>query len=359
MKSAMTLLTIGLALGCTKGGQKPGSSTSASSATSPETGAPGQALFELDGAAFTEADLPGDVQSMVFETRTESHAKIEALVNEFALQFALAKEKNPAVKKDELPPFSELLSIPKPTDDEIKKLFEDNKARLPQGVTFDQVKPEIEKFVVQQKTQEAMRAKLDEFRAKNRFKMIAKAPEAPLVALNLAPFPAKGLGTLTLVEVSDYLCPHCQASEPEVAAVVKEMGDKLKFVQVPYSLRPDALSGTLARGAICAFQQGSDPFWKYHEQSFKLAKEKSWKQTDADNKDAAKEVASAAGLDLPKFDTCVADANTQTQVKKVVDDMNKAGVSGTPTFFLNGRKLMLHGGRTLKDALSDGLKASH
>ncbi len=368
---AVTLLTM-LALGCTKGGDKPAATKAAtptatitSAAPAPasasnDTGAPGQPLFELDGVKYAEADLPTEVQSMIFETRTEAHAKIEAMTNEFALQFALAKEKNPTVRKDELPTFAELLQVPKPTDADIKKVFEENKARLPAGVTFDQVKPEIEKFVVQQKTQEAMKTKLDEFRAKNRFKMNAMAPEAPLVVLNVAAYPAKGTGAATLVEASDYLCPHCQATEPEVVAVLKEMGDKLKFVQVPFALRPDNLSGTLARGAMCAFQQGVDPFWKYHEQGYKIAQEKSWKSNDPDSKDNAKVVATAAGLDLPKFEACVADANTQTQLKKVVDDMNKAGVSGTPTFFLNGRKLMLHGGHTLKDALSEALqKPSH
>jgi protein-disulfide isomerase len=363
MKLFSALMSIALAAGCTD--KKPTTTTSAAApspaaAKAPETGAPGEPLFELDGAKYTEADLPSDVQSMIFEARTETHAKIEAMANEFALQFALAKEKNPNADKNALPSFADLLGIAKPTDDELKKVFEDNKARLPAGVGFDQVKPEIEKFVVQQKTQDAMRSKLDEFRAKNRFKMIAQAPQAPVVNIDTSTYPVKGTGAVTLVEASDYLCPHCQATQPEVEAVLKDMGDKIKFVQVPFALRPENLSGTLARGAICAYAQGPDQFWKYHEQGYKVAQEKSWKASDPDAKDNAKAVATAAGIDVPKFEACVADAKTQTQLKKVIDDMNKAGVNGTPTFFLNVRKLMLHGGHTLNDALGEALqKPSH
>lgn len=370
MKTVLGLgaLMMGFALGCTKGEVKPAAPTATTTAaTAPAATVPaattasapatGGALFVLDGKTFTEADLPSDMQTMIFETRTESHAKIEALANEFALQFALAKDKDPNAKMSALPPFSELLSVAKPTEDEIKKVFEDNKARLPQGVTFEQVKPEIEKFVTQQKTQGAMKAKLDEFRAKNRFKMLVKGPESPIVDINVAPYPSKGKGAMVLVEASDYLCPHCQETHPEVEAVLKDMGDKLRFVQVPYALRPDNLSGTLARGAVCAFQQGNDPFWKYHELGYKLGLEKAWKLSDPDNKDNAKVVATAAGLDAAKFDACLADAGTAAAVKKAVEDMNKVGVSGTPTFFLNGKKLMLHGGHTLKEALKEAMQA--
>ena len=359
MKAAIVLvlgLIVGAAagwIGATKFPNARGASLSGQGGASPGPSSP---LFELDGVTYKEGDLPPEVASNVFEARTEDHAHVEQLINEYALQWALAKDKDPKVKADSLPTFATLLDVPKPTDDEVKQLFEANKARLPPGMTFEQVRPEIEKFVVDAKTKEAMKAKLDDFKAKNRFKMLAAAPEAPVVTINYAAYPSKGKASVVLVEASDYLCPHCQAEQPEVEAMLKEVGDRVTFVQVPYSLRPANLSGTLARGALCAAAQGGDVFWKYHSAGYKIAQEKSWKATDPDNAEAAKEVGTAAGVDAAKFDACVAAPETKTHLDQILSEMEKVGVNGTPTFFLNGRKLLLHGGATLKDAVNAAIR---
>lgn len=352
------ILVLGLIIGAAAGWftitKHPGrfGLTAGSAKTSPFSN---RDLFELDGKTYREVDLPPEVASNLFEARMENFTRIEQLINEFGLHMAIAKEKDPAAKADKLPSFAELLAVPKPTEDEIKQLFEANKARLPPNTTFETVKPEIEKFVVDSKTKEAMRSKMEEFKAKNRLKLMATEPQAPLVNLNYAQFPSKGKAPVVLLEASDYLCPHCQATQPEVEEVLKEIGDRVTFVQVPYALRPTNLSGTLARGAICAAAQG-EAFWKYHEAGYKIAQEKAWKSTDPDNADAAKEVAKQAGLDAAKFDACLVSAETKTHLDQVLSDMEKAGVNGTPTFFLNGRKLLLHGA-TLKDAVKAAIQA--
>jgi protein-disulfide isomerase len=282
---------------------------------------------------------------------------MEAVLTQYALRLSLAREKDKDAKPDALPPFEELLGVAKPTEDEIKQLYEANKARLPQGMTYEQVKPDIEKFVTSQKMQAAVHEKMDALRAGGKFKLLLPAPVAPVVALDLKGFPAKGLAANTLVEASDYLCPHCQQSQPEVDATVKELGDKVKFVQVNYSLNPDGLSGVLARGAYCAQQQGDEAFWKYHEAAFKTAVAKGWKTSDPAAKEPLAEVATAAGIDGAKLDACVDTPEAKSFVSAAADQFQKAGVSGTPTFFLNGRKLSL-GEKSLKDAIPEGLAAA-
>src|SRR6185503_11819576 len=145
-----------------------------------------------------------------------------------------------------------------PTDAEMKAVFEQNKSRLPPDTSFEKIKPDIERYLKNQKLGEALRAKNEELKAKNRVAILMPMPVAPKVDLNVAGLPVKGPATSqnTLVEVADYVCPHCQATQPEVEQLVKDLGDKMKFVPVNFSLRPDGLSGTLARGAYCARQQG-------------------------------------------------------------------------------------------------------
>jgi protein-disulfide isomerase len=305
-------------------------------------------------------ELDGTKCNTLFEVKEESANRTDAVLNQFALQFALAKDKNKDVKASALPPLEQLVDVPAPSEEEMQALFDANKARLPPETTYDKIKPEIEKYMRNQKVSEALRAKNEEFKAKNRVKLLTQHPVPPEVELDLKPFPSKGSSGPTLVMVADYLCPHCQATAPEVEAAVKDLGDKIKFVAVSYALRPDALSGTLARGAFCARQQGDEAFWKYHTAAFQNGREKGWKQTDPDAKDPVVAVATAAGIDAAKVEACLSTPEAQAFVTTTSDSMQKAGVSGTPTFFLNGRKMALQPGKSFKDlVLSHMQGASH
>lgn len=317
------------------------------------------ALFVLDGAKFTSNDLPADVRSQLFDLQTEAFDRTNNLLNQFALQKSLAKEKG----KDStgpLPPFEELLDAPAPTEAEMTALFEANKERLPANTTFEQIKGDIERYIKNQKVSEQLRAKNEEFKSKNRLQLLTQAPVAPQFSIDTTPYLAKGTATApnTLVEVADYLCPHCQALAGEVSTLVKDMGDKFKFVPITYSLRPEGLSGTLARGAYCARQQGDENFWKWHETAFRVSQAKGWKATDPDAKEPALEVAKEAGIDTAKFEACLPSPEAQVYVKKIVDSMQQLGVNGTPTFFVNGRRVQI-AGKPLREAITAGLSASH
>lgn len=317
---------------------------------------PNAVVLQLDGAKYREADLPPDIRASLFEVRNEGFEKENNVLNQFALQFAMAKEKNKDVKPDALPPFDQLVEAPQPTEQEMQALYDANKARLPPNTTFEQVKAEIEKFVKNQKTSEVLRAKNEELKGKGRFAILLTPPEAPTVQLSVDQYPAKGpQGAKLLVEVADYLCPHCQATQPDVEAMLKDIGGKVRFVAVSFSLRPEGLSGTLARGAFCARQQGDEAFWKYHEKAFAMGREKGWKTTDPDDKAPVLEVVEAAGIDRAKVEACLGTPEAQKFVTSTTESMHKSGVSGTPTFFMNNRKLTMTPGKSLKENVESQL----
>jgi protein-disulfide isomerase len=316
-------------------------------------------VLEMDGTKYKEADLPADIRASLYDVKTDAHDRQTGILNQFAMQYAIAKDKDKNTKIDALPALEDLLQAPAPSAQEIQAVYDANKSRLPPNVTVEQVKPEIERYLRNQKLSEAMRQKSEEFAVKRRYAIVVPEPQAPKVALTLDAYAAHGPAGSpnTLVEVADYLCPHCQQSQPEVEAVVKELGDKIRFVHVPFSLRPDGLSGTLARGAFCARQQGDESFWKYHEKAFATAKEKGWKASDAEDKAAVVQVATAAGIDGAKLEACLSSPEAQAFVKNTTESMHKAGVSGTPTFFLNNRRLSLSS-KPLKLAITIGLQST-
>lgn len=139
---------------------------------------------------------------------------------------------------------------------------------------------------------------------------------------------------------------------------MKEFGSKVKFVQVNFALHQDGLSGALARGGVCAKQQSDEAFWKYHDKAFEVPAE----AAKAVSPDEAKEfsahaskAAADAGLDTKKFDECLNAEATKKAVSDTVATYSASGVSGTPTFFVNNRKVTVGGQGALKKALQDAL----
>jgi protein-disulfide isomerase len=316
-------------------------------------------LMQLDGTSYKEADLPAEIRANLFEVQEEAHQRTDGVLSQFGLQLALAKDKGKAANMDALPPFDQLLDAPPPSEDEMKTVYEQNKSRLPPDTSFDKIKPEIERYLKNQKMSEALKSKNEELKKTNRLVLLIPTPVAPQVNLNLAGFPGKGPATSpTLVEVADYLCPHCQATEPEAESMLKDLSDKVHFVAVSFSLKPEGLSGGLARGAFCAHQQGEDAFWKYHVTAFSTARSKGWHTTDPDSKDPVLEVAQAAGIDKGKLEACLNSPEAKAYVDNTVESMHKAGVTGTPTFFMNGRKIQMSQGKSLKDNVVDSMAAA-
>ena len=304
------------------------------------------ALFELDGKSYSRDDLPTDVKDTLFQIQNQSFESTANFAKEVALRMALAQDSGEKVDATSLPQLKNLLKSDKVSDDELKKFYEANKQSIPPGTSFDQIKPQLEQFLVAQKVGEVARTRVAELQEKGRLKLLVTPPIAPVVQLNVEPYPSKGASDarVTLVEVSDYLCPHCRTMKPEIEEALKEHGSKVKFVQINFALRPQGLSGALARGGYCAQQQGGESFWKYHDKAFAVPLEAAQPVSPDANKEftaTATTAAKDAGLDVAAFDKCLNSDEAKKAVETASASMNALGVTGTPTFFLNNRKLTL------------------
>ena len=133
---------------------------------------------------------------------------------------------------------------------------------------------------------------------------------------------------VTLVEYGDFECPFCGLAEPAVRDLLREFGD-VGYVwrNLPLSdVHPNAQLA--AEAAEAAAIQGR--FWEMHD--LLLAHQ------DALDPDDLVRYAQQIGLDVERFAT---DLRTHAGAARVADDVDSAdlsGVSGTPTFFVNGRR---------------------
>jgi protein-disulfide isomerase len=144
-----------------------------------------------------------------------------------------------------------------------------------------------------------------------------------------APYKGNANAKVVIQEWSDFQCPYCNRVEGTIAEIMKNYGDKVKFVwrDKPLPMHPDApLAAEAAREALK--QKGPDGFWKMHDKLFQ--NQQKLKREDLEN--YAKEI----GLDTDKFKSAL-DSHVH---KAAVDADDKAGtdigISGTPAFLING-----------------------
>jgi len=144
--------------------------------------------------------------------------------------------------------------------------------------------------------------------------------------------PAKGPkdAKITIVEFSDYQCPFCSQAEPLMDQVLEAYPKDVKRVykQFPLtSIHPNALPASKA--AVAAGKQGK--FWEMHKKLFENQRELS--------PDNYKKWAKELGLDMARFEKDMNSPEVQAQIDRDTADARSAEVSGTPTIFVNGKRL--------------------
>ena len=158
---------------------------------------------------------------------------------------------------------------------------------------------------------------------------------APVVEIDTAGRPARGPANapVTIVEFTDYECPFCgQYARQIYPTLIAEYGDRVRYVvrNLPIgSLHPNAVKA--AEAAECAAVQGR--FWEYHDRLFE-------RQALGLDEERLKRHATEVGLDGDRFSECLDSGAMEEVVFKDLADAARHGLSGTPTFFINGRKLV-------------------
>jgi len=304
--------------------------------------APGEPLAEVDGVAITteevETALAAQLTKLEEQIYQMKRQKVEALINERLLAREAAKRgiSVPALLDAEVTSKVGLV-----TEQEIEQFYQANKGRL-QG-DEGQVREQIRAHLQNQKLQATREAFLRSLRSQAKVVVHLKAPPVfrAQVAADGAPFKGSATAPVTIVEFSDFHCPFCKRVQPTLAQLVSKYDGKVKLVHRDFpidQLHPAARKAHEA--ARCANDQGK--FWAYHDKLYENAPKASPEQLKA----YAKEV----GLDLAAFEQCVSSGKYQAAVQKDNDEGTRAGVTGTPAFFINGR--LLSGAQPLESFVS-------
>lgn len=140
-----------------------------------------------------------------------------------------------------------------------------------------------------------------------------------------------------IFEFSDYQCPFCKrafdTTFPEIQTLVQE--GKVRFVFKDYPLPAHTEADEAAVAANCAGQQGR--YWEMHDQLFQT--QASWSGNPTPY-EVFKGYAEELDLDEGKFNKCIADPRVAQEVQEDIAEGSANGVSGTPTFYINGMEVM-------------------
>jgi protein-disulfide isomerase len=155
--------------------------------------------------------------------------------------------------------------------------------------------------------------------------------------------------TVTLVEYLDFECEACGAYFPVVQELAKAYPNDLKIVTRYFPLPNHRNSMTAALAVEAAGRQGK--YWEMHDLLF--TEQKNWGEKPAPTPAVFEKYAEQLGLNMEQFKKDVALPEVKARVQRDFDAGEKLGNTGTPTFYLNGKKIPNPNGLEAFKALID------
>ncbi len=132
---------------------------------------------------------------------------------------------------------------------------------------------------------------------------------------------------VTIVEFADFACYYCKNSFSKIREISVKHQDDVKIIFRDYPMHEESLD--LAMAGRCAGEQGL--FWLMHDKLFQ--------NQGLSEKQQLINLAEQIGADIVKFSQCLNSDKYVSQIQKDYADGEKLGVTGTPTWFINGYRV--------------------
>ena len=340
MKQLHAVLALAvLVCGCTK------SEPTAAAAGPADAGEASQVAAKIGSRSLTNAELDARLQNELKDLAARTQAAEEQVKAQLDQVKSQHKEQEFNLRKKALTEMlldieakergltrqaliaQELTAKAQVTPADIDAMWEEVKSRA-RGATKEQVMPQLSQMVAQRKTETRGAALQLELFKKHDVSLVGLQPARKNVTYpSDAPMYGPKDAPITLVEFTDYQCPYCQQAQQYVDRVLDSYKDKVKLVYQEFPLDFHGQAKPAGVAARCAGEQGK--FWEMHR-SLLLS------PGPFDTNDL-KARAVTLGIDPTKFSACTTSGKYDPIIQKAIDNGLSVGVTGTPTFFLNGR----------------------
>jgi len=278
-------------------------------------------VAEVNGAKLTVADLEQEESGKLLQAHNQYYQAqqkaLEDLIEKRLLQQKAAHE---GLTLDQLVNRDIKSQVQDPTEDQLKVYYEGLETDQP----FETVRAKILDKIRQLRIDKARAAYVKVLRAQSNVIVELASPSANVNLENAYTLGSKQ-APVTLVEFADYECPYCQKVATDLRKLKDEFSGKLAFVFKDYPLPMHSHAQKAAEAARCAGKQGK--FWEYHDELFRS------KQLDVER---LKQEAVVLHLDGDQFAKCLDTGEESADVQRDREEGVKLGLTGTPSFFVNG-----------------------
>lgn len=151
---------------------------------------------------------------------------------------------------------------------------------------------------------------------------------------------------VTIIEFSDFECPYCARLQPTLKQVLEAYPDKVRLVYKDFPLSFHKQAKNASKAALAAREQGK--YWEMHDLIFK--------DYNKLNEDKFKEYAVKLGLDMDRFMKDFKSDQYDAQIQRDIKLGAGIGVRGTPSLFMNGKRMSARSFDAFKTLIEGYLK---
>lgn len=161
-----------------------------------------------------------------------------------------------------------------------------------------------------------------------------------------SPYKGNKDAPVVIVVFTDYQCPYCARLVPTLDQVIADNRDNVKLVIKNFPLPMHSYAKKAAEASLAAYSMGK--FWEFHDALFKNSKQLNDKKV--------REIATSLGLDPDELERKMNSKEVRKKINRDKTDADKVDVRGTPTIFINGRKLRDRSVEGFQDVIDTMLK---
>lgn len=151
---------------------------------------------------------------------------------------------------------------------------------------------------------------------------------------------------ITIINFSDFQCPFSQRAVPVIALLMEQYPEKIRYVFKHFPLGFHRLATKAARTSIAADRQGN--FWEAYELIFQNNKNLTSEKLSA--------MAQKLQLDMERFQVDSTSQESQHIINRDIDEGRQFGVRGTPTLFVNGKRMVGVEIKVMREIIAKDLK---
>lgn len=286
---------------------------------------PTKPIAVVAGQEIYEADLPVSVEAQVQRLRRqEFEMRSDALIKVVQQKVLEAEAKKRGISSEQLLALEVDGKVLAPTPGEVEAYYLARTDRISQS--FKEVEASLLAALKQAKIQAGRETYLKALQLQYDPVILLRPPK---VALSFDTNRVRGNpdAPITIVEFADFNCPFCRQSESTLKAVLAEYHGEVNVAYRDFPLTEVHPQATLAAEASrCAGDQHK--FWEYHDLLFEDQGKLAY--------DDLLEHSRKLGMDEKEFSACLGGGKHNSQIEQDIYAGTRAGVSGTPSFFVNG-----------------------